>query len=87
MGNQRVYFDQDGQLVVETNNARVRGEKAGTTTKIQGAFEIDADSVQILLSHFNGESLIRRRFSVFESGEWETITSYEQMNSLTRSTI
>lgn len=63
---QRIYFD-DGKLVVETNNGRIKD--GNTATQISGEFIASADTVAMLLSELEGHSLTMRYVPCWN---WET---------------
>lgn len=53
---QRIYFDENNKLVVETNNATIDGYNK-TITNLNGKFTIDADEVAKLLSMINEKNM------------------------------
>jgi hypothetical protein len=75
---QTIYFDE-GKLVVETNNGRIKDGK--TTAQISGEFIANADTVAMLLSELEGHSLTMKYTSYFgwmeRSGSWSLITEKE----------
>jgi hypothetical protein len=76
---QRIYFD-DGKLVVETNNGRIKD--GNTTTQISGEFIANADTVAMLLSELEGHSLTMQyipcwNWSTRGTGHWNLITDKE----------
>ena len=75
---QTIYFDE-GKLVVETNNGRIKDGK--TTAQISGEFIAKADTVAMLLSELEGHSLTMQYTSYFgwmeRSGSWSLITEKE----------
>lgn len=76
---QRIYFD-DGKLVVETNNGRIK--EGNTTTQISGEFIANADTVAMLLSELEGHSLTMEHIPCWPwgtrpLGHWSLITEKE----------
>lgn len=75
---QTIYFEE-GKLVVETNNGRIKDGK--TTTQISGEFVANVDTVAMLLSELEGHSLTMQYTPYFgwmeRSGSWSLITEKE----------
>jgi len=81
---QRIYFD-DGKLVVETNNGRIK--EGNTTTQINGEFTASADTVAMLLSELEGHSLTMQyipcwNWSTRPTKHWSLITDKEVAEEL-----
>ena len=51
---QRVYFNCEGKLQVETDNGLIKDNGEATETKIAGDFVIGANDVARLLTHISG---------------------------------
>lgn len=76
---QRIYFN-DGKLVVETNNGRIK--EGNTTTQINGEFIASADTVAWLLANLEGHSLTMQyipcwNWSTRKTEHWNLITDKE----------
>lgn len=81
---QRIYFDE-GKLVVETNNGRIKD--GNTTTQISGDFIAKADTVAMLLSVLEGHSLTMQyipcwNWSTRPTEQWSFITDKEVAEEL-----
>lgn len=81
---QRIYFD-DGKLVVETNNGKIK--EGNTTTQISGVFAANADTVAMLLSELEGHSLTMKyipcwRWETRPTELWSLITHKEVVEEL-----
>lgn len=81
---QRIYFDE-GKLVVETNNGRIKD--GNTTTQISGDFIAKADTVAMLLSELEGHSLTMQyipcwNWSTRPTEHWTLITDKEVAEEL-----
>lgn len=53
MNEQKIYFDGNGKLVVETNKGVIRNDGKDLEVPIDGFFEVDSSTVAKLLAHFN----------------------------------
>lgn len=62
---QRIYFNE-GKFIVETNNGRIKNGE--TTTQITGDFTVNAETVAVLLAHFENQSLTMEYVPCFS---WE----------------
>lgn len=87
MGNQQVYFDKDGKLVVETNNGRISDNGNTKEVMLKGQFKIEAKDVGILLAML-GECSLRsegQRYWPFDSyyhDSWAIISRDEAIKQL-----
>ena len=57
----RVRFDEDNNLVVETDNAKIT--KEGTTSFISGTYEISDEDVEKLLVLINDKTIVKPHWS------------------------
>lgn len=53
MSKQKLYFDSNGKLVVETNKGIIRNDGKDLEVPVDGYFEVDSCTVAKLLAHFN----------------------------------
>lgn len=53
MNGQKIYFDDNGKLVVETNKGVIRNDGKDLEVPVDGVFEVDSSTVAKLLAHFN----------------------------------
>ena len=53
MNGQKIYFDANGKLVVETNKGVIRNDGKDLEVLVDGYFEVDSSTVAKLLAHFN----------------------------------
>ena len=87
MENQRVYFDNDGKLVVEANNGIISDNGNTQEVMLDGQFEIGATDVAILLVIL-GEKTIRSEgqwdwnFETYCHDSWEIISRDEAIKQL-----
>ena len=53
MSKQKLYFDSNEKLVVETNKGIIRNDGKDLEVPVDGYFEVDASTTAKLLAHFN----------------------------------
>lgn len=79
MNKQKLYFDANGKLVVETNKGIIRNDGKDLEVPVDGYFEVDSSTVAKLLAHFNNSTW---RGSMW-SGFFNTIiTTQEEMQKI-----
>lgn len=81
---QTIYFEE-GKLVVETNNGRIKDGK--TSTQISGEFFVNADTLAMLLAELEGHSLTMKYIPCFgwstrPTEHWSLITDKEVAEEL-----
>lgn len=81
---QRIYF-QNGKLVVETDNGRIK--EGNTTTQISGYFIASADTVAMILAELEGQLLTMEHVPCWPWGtratnHWSLIAEKEVVEEL-----
>ena len=80
MDRQRIEFDEKG-IKVYTNNGLIENNGKTTHTTISGVFEMSANSVTNLLTHFT-DSTFKARVAPLFFREWCLVTSEEEIKKM-----
>lgn len=79
MNGQKIYFDANGRLVVETNKGVIRNDGKDLEVPVDGYFEVDSSTVAKLLAHFNKSTWKGSTWSGFYNS---IITTQEEIQKI-----